>query len=234
MEQDNNSELTSIQENETMSSTTLATEEIVLMNVSALPIAVQQRLEVVQMLQQLRGSDGYSQIQRLGAKKLGMSVRSLQRLVRAYTHKGIEGLKRQTRVDKGEPKTDQQWREFIVKIYRAGNKGGTRMSRAQVAVRVAARAMELGMSEYPIQKNPLSPVCWYSRSRLREACVSQTRAGLQVNHYGDRASHWQWQLGVAVVVGCETEDGEARRRASSIGASQAIGLVEMYGGDQRT
>lgn len=39
--------------------------------------------------------------------------------------------------------------EYIVKTYRAGNRGGRQMSPAQVAVRVAARAAELEEAEYP-------------------------------------------------------------------------------------
>ena len=145
MEQDKSKELKFLEE----STPVTATEDMVIANVQGLPLVVQQRLEVVQQLQQFRGSDRYSEVQRLSARKLGISVRSLQRLVRAYCEEGIGGLKRQVRVDKGEPKTDKQWREFIVKTYRAGNFGSMRISRAQVAVRVAARAMELGIAEYP-------------------------------------------------------------------------------------
>ncbi len=44
---------------------------------------------------------------------------------------------------------DEEWQEFILKTYQDGNRGSSRLSRAQVAVRVKVRAQELGVEHYP-------------------------------------------------------------------------------------
>ena len=66
-----------------------------------LPLFVQQRVEVIQELLAAQGSERYGQVQQQGAKKLGMSVRSLQRLMQAWRTQGLAGLYRQTRSDSG-------------------------------------------------------------------------------------------------------------------------------------
>lgn len=115
----------------------------------ALPLEIQQRLEVIQTLLTYQGSDRYAKIQRRSAKKLGISVRSLQRLVRVWQEQGMAGLSRQMRSDQGAVKTSPEWQHFIIKTYQAGNRGSKRISPAQVALRVRVRAQELGVKEYP-------------------------------------------------------------------------------------
>jgi putative transposase len=107
------------------------------------------RLEVVQQL--LRESDGTTmrQRQQSAAEKLGISVRSVQRLVSRWKQDGLEGLLRLDRRDRGAYRVDEEWQKFILKTYRQGNREGRRMTQAQVAVRVKARAAELGDQKYP-------------------------------------------------------------------------------------
>ncbi len=112
-------------------------------------IEVQQRIAVIQQVMAARGSERYGKVQRQAAKKLGLSVRSLRRLVRSWQKQGIAGLTRQSRSDQGSSKHSENWQAFILKTYREGNRGSRRMSPAQVALRVRARAQELGVSEYP-------------------------------------------------------------------------------------
>lgn len=114
-----------------------------------LPFEVQQRIEVIQQLLAAQGSEHYGQVQQQAALKLGISVRSLQRLVQAWRKQGVAGLYRQRRRDYGQVQTSAFWHEFILKTYREGNRGGRRMSRAQVAVRVKVQAQELGADDYP-------------------------------------------------------------------------------------
>jgi putative transposase len=114
-----------------------------------LPAQVQQRLEVIQDLLRYQGTDSYRAVQRKAAQKMGISVRSMQRLVKSWREKGIAGLCRQARTDRGSNRISQDWQNFIVKTYRSGNRGSRRMSPAQVAVRVKVRAQELGVEEYP-------------------------------------------------------------------------------------
>ena len=110
---------------------------------------VQRRLEVVQRLQSYQGSAAYGAEKKRAAQELGISDRSLRRLQRQYREHGVEGLKRQERSDQGQPRVSEEWREFILKTYRKGNRGMRSTSRAQVAKLVESRAAELGEAEYP-------------------------------------------------------------------------------------
>jgi|GEM_PF-416138 len=115
----------------------------------ALPPVVQERLEVIQALLRSQGSDVYSQMQHQAAERLGISVRGVQRLVKAWREEGMAGLSPRRRRDCGEARISEEWQRFIVKTYREGNRGSRRLSPAQVAVRVKVRAQELGAAEYP-------------------------------------------------------------------------------------
>jgi putative transposase len=117
--------------------------------IAPLTIELQQRIEVIQQVMSVRGTERYAKVQRQAAKKLGLSVRSLRRLMRSWQQQGMAGLTRQSRSDQGTSKQSQDWRDFILKTYRDGNRGSRSMSPAQVALRVRARAQELGVENYP-------------------------------------------------------------------------------------
>lgn len=108
-----------------------------------------ERLSVLQELLATAGQPGYGQRQAAAAQKLGMTVRSVRRLTRQLRESGVESVIRRSRSDRGEARIDRQWQRFIVKTYRSGNRGGRKMSPAQVAVRVKVRAQELGVEDYP-------------------------------------------------------------------------------------
>jgi putative transposase len=114
-----------------------------------LPIETQQRIAVIQRLLAATGTKSYGKVQQRAAKELGITVRSLQRLVKRWRESGLAGLKKQVRSDRGEVKITQDWKEFVVKTYRDGNRGSRSMSRAQVWLRVKARAAEQGTETYP-------------------------------------------------------------------------------------
>ncbi len=88
-------------------------------------------------------------MQRIAAQKLGISVRSVQRLLKSWREQGLAGLSKKRRSDRSAVKISSDWQNFIVKTYREGNRGSQRMSRAQVAVRVRVRAQELRDENYP-------------------------------------------------------------------------------------
>lgn len=115
----------------------------------ALPHEVQQRMEVIQMLMAYQGTDRYGKIQRRAAEKLGVSLRSVQRLIKSWQEQGLAGLSRQTRSDQGVVRTSPEWQHFVIKTYQAGNRGSCRMSPAQVDLQVRVRAQELGVTDYP-------------------------------------------------------------------------------------
>jgi putative transposase len=112
-------------------------------------IEVEQRIEVIQQLIGAQGTERYGKLQQQAAKKLGMSVRSLQRLMKRWREQGLTALSKQYRVDHGAVRISSEWRDFILKTYREGNRGSRSLTPAQVALRVRARAEELGVADYP-------------------------------------------------------------------------------------
>lgn len=112
-------------------------------------IEVQQRIEIIQTLISAQGTDCYGKLQQQAAKKLGITVRSLQRLMKRWREQGLSALTKQQRVDHGAVRISSEWRDFILKTYRDGNRGSRSLTPAQVALRVRARAQELGVAEYP-------------------------------------------------------------------------------------
>ena len=78
------------------------------------------------------------------AEELELSERSVRRLVQQWRAEGLAGLERLERADRGVSRLSEEWQAFIMQTWRWGNREGRRMSRAQVVVRVMARAIEIG------------------------------------------------------------------------------------------
>ena len=83
------------------------------------------------------------------AAKLGCSTRTVQRLVKKWEQVGSVAFTQTQRADKGQHRIDDDWTKFITKTYVEGNKNSKRITPAQVAIRVKARAHELGLEKYP-------------------------------------------------------------------------------------
>ena len=113
------------------------------------------RLEVIQSLLEPCDRATYGERLRSGAKKLGISVRSVQRLFKKYQEQGITALVSTSRADKGNYRISQFWQDFILKTYKQGNKGSKRMSPKQVALRVQAKAWEIEDDKPPSYKTVL-------------------------------------------------------------------------------
>jgi putative transposase len=116
------------------------------------------RLEVIQSLLEPCDRATYGERLRSGAKKLGISVRSLQRLFKKYQEQGLTALVSTSRADKGNHRISKFWQDFILKTYKQGNKGSKRMSPKQVALRVQAKAAEVGDQKPPSYKTVLRVV----------------------------------------------------------------------------
>lgn len=69
--------------------------------------------------------------------------------VNSWQQEGIVGLTPTERADKGKHRISKEWQDFIIKTYREGNSGSKRMFHQQVALRVQARAAQLGEEAYP-------------------------------------------------------------------------------------
>ncbi len=97
----------------------------------------------------------YGERLREGAKKLGVSVRSVQRLFKNYQEEGLAALTSTARADKGKHRISEFWQEFIVKTYQQGNKGSKRMTPKQVALKVRAKASDIGDEQPPTYRTVL-------------------------------------------------------------------------------
>ena len=120
-----------------------------------LPVVEELPYEVRVRSQVLRRLQGKSKraAKKQAARELGLHESSIYRLKSQYKKKGIEGLKRQDRSDKGDRRVSEEWQEYIIKTYRQGNRGTRQMSRSQVAKLVESRAFELGEVTYPSRRS---------------------------------------------------------------------------------
>ncbi|MBD2131546.1 Mu transposase C-terminal domain-containing protein [Sphaerospermopsis sp. FACHB-1094] len=106
-------------------------------------------LELIQKLLEPCDRQTYGERQREVAAKLGKSVRTVRRLVKKWEEQGLAALQTTQRADKGKHRIDSQWQKFIINTYKEGNKGSKRITPQQVAIRVQAKAAELGDENYP-------------------------------------------------------------------------------------
>ena len=113
--------------------------------VDELDAEAQLKLEVIQTL--LEPCDRLTYGKRLfeAAKKLGKSKRTVQRLVKKWEEKGLEGLTQTLRADKGNHRINEDLEKFILNTYQTGNKGSKRITRKQVYLRTKNKAQELGL-----------------------------------------------------------------------------------------
>jgi putative transposase len=90
----------------------------------------------------LSSPDGSSYRQRLRevSGSLGISARSMRRLVQRWCETGLPGAVRSVRSDRRASRLCCEWQSFIIETWRWGNSEGRRMNPSQVAVRVKARA----------------------------------------------------------------------------------------------
>jgi putative transposase len=89
------------------------------------------KLDVILSLIEPCDRTTYGERLREGAKKLGVSVRSVQRLFKKYQEEGLAALTSTTRGDKGKHRISEFWQDSIIKTYKEGNKGSKRM-RSQI------------------------------------------------------------------------------------------------------
>jgi len=108
-----------------------------------------ERLRLLQELLATAEEPNYGKRQAAVAEKLGITDRSVRRLLRQLREEGVGEVGRRRRSDQGVARIGEEWRKFIEQTYREGNRGSRSMSPAQVAVRVKVRAEELGEEEYP-------------------------------------------------------------------------------------
>ncbi|WP_287456682.1 Mu transposase C-terminal domain-containing protein [Leptolyngbya sp. UWPOB_LEPTO1] len=123
--------------------------------VSTLTPEAQRKLEVFQSLIEPCDRATYGQKLRDAAEKLGVSVRQVQRWVKRWEQEGLAAIAKDNRADKGRHRIGEFWETFIIKTYQEGNKGSKRISPKQVAVRVQAKAREIGDEKPPTYRTVL-------------------------------------------------------------------------------
>jgi putative transposase len=167
---------------------------------SELAPMVQQRLDAIQLLLRYEGTEHYRKMQSQVAQSLGISLRSLQRLVKAWRDDGIRGLSGQPRRDRGAPRISEDWQGFILKTYRDGNRGSRQMSPLQVAVRIKVRAQEMGIENYPSHMTVyrlLNPLIKKAQKSSRAIVWKGSRLTLKTREGSEIAVEWSnqvWQV----------------------------------------
>ncbi|MGK7957192.1 MAG: Mu transposase C-terminal domain-containing protein [Crocosphaera sp.] len=111
---------------------------------------VKAKMDIIQSLIEPCDRITYRQRKEQAAKKLGVTIRSVERLLKKYREQGLIALVN-TRSDKGKTRIDSEWKEFILNTYKEGNKGSKRITRHQVFLKVKGRAKQLGLKteEFP-------------------------------------------------------------------------------------
>ncbi len=104
------------------------------------------KMEIVQNLTEPCDRATYSKRKKAAAKKLGASIRSVERLLKKYREQGLVALTK-TRSDKGKIRIGEDWENFIIETYKKGNKNGKRITRNQVFLKVKGRALQQGLKK---------------------------------------------------------------------------------------
>ena len=77
---------------------------------------VRLKMEIVQSLTEPCDRVTYSKRKKAAAKKLGVSIRSVERLLKKYREQGLVALTK-TRSDKGKYCVGEEWENFIIETY---------------------------------------------------------------------------------------------------------------------
>ena len=75
------------------------------------------------------------------AETLGKSTRTIRRMLEKISNEGVATLTA-GRQDKGQYRISQQWRDFIIKLYKWGTKEGSRPNRSQIYNALMALAVQ--------------------------------------------------------------------------------------------
>lgn len=103
------------------------------------------KLKVLETLREPCDRKTYGKRLDAAAEQLGCSRRTIQRLVRQWEQEGLAAVRKSTRADQAQHRIEPDLVDWIIKTYKEGNKSSTRLTRAQVAIRVKAKAAELGI-----------------------------------------------------------------------------------------
>lgn len=167
---------------------TAADQEAVALLLSLRPEERERMRLIVGLIGAIEQPD-YGKRQQEVAKQLGITVRTVRRIVRQMREQGVASVVRRSRSDRGAARISESWQQFIIATYREGNRGSRQLSLAQVAVRVRARAQEIGTDDYPCHMTVyriLQPLIAQGQQPKRtlgwrkDCLVLRTRDGLDI------------------------------------------------------
>jgi putative transposase len=92
-----------------------------------------ERLRLVVGLMGAIEQGDYGKRQQAVAEQLGITVRTVRRLVRAMRGEGVASVVRRSRSDRGAVRISESWQQFIIATYREGNRGSRQLSPAVVS-----------------------------------------------------------------------------------------------------
>ena len=91
----------------------------------------EQKLNAIEPILQASNKQQRTQAILQAAETLGKSPRTIRRMINKIAHEGV-GTITAGRQDKGQYRISQQWRDFILKLYKWGKKEGARPNRSQI------------------------------------------------------------------------------------------------------
>ncbi|MBR8829675.1 MAG: hypothetical protein N5P05_001375 [Chroococcopsis gigantea SAG 12.99] len=117
---------------------------------------VKMKMDLIASLIEPCDRETYGQRKQAAAKQLGVTVRSVERLLKKYREKGLMALVK-TRSDRGKTRIDEDWKEFIIETYASDAKKNDEdeninsILRHQVYLKVKGKAKQLGLQkgEFP-------------------------------------------------------------------------------------
>lgn len=138
-------------------STLLEVDSAAETNVIPLEISEEARRwqQAIEELRQPCDRKTYGQRKRAIADRFGVSLKTIERKVKAWEEKGILAFVETERADKDKTRISKYWQEFVLKTYQEGAKGGKRRTRRQTANMVEARDDELFEKELKQQRPDL-------------------------------------------------------------------------------
>ncbi|NJR52574.1 MAG: hypothetical protein HC780_26385 [Leptolyngbyaceae cyanobacterium CSU_1_3] len=138
-------------------STLVNADPVVETNVIPIEISEEARRwqQAIEELRQPCDRKTYGQRKRAIADRFGVSLKTIERKVKAWEEKGILAFVETERADKDKTRISKYWQEFVYKTYKEGIKGGKRKTRRQTASAVETRDDELFEKELNQQRPDL-------------------------------------------------------------------------------
>jgi putative transposase len=139
--------------------------------------------QAIEELRQPCDRKTYGQRKREIADRFGVSLKTIERKVKAWEEKGIDAFVETERADKNRTRVSKYWQEFVLKTHKEGTKGGKRKTRRQTANMVETHDDELFEKELKQQRSDL--IEKWSRLPYKERKEARHREKLRLIDSGE-------------------------------------------------